>query len=131
MAMKPPSFVRYSLTSGLVESLWYWCGSVSASSTLVPEMVIPIAHRPIDIKDTSTTVPLPVFSRWYRAVPMPPARAIPDWRSPNPGPGIARGTGASGGVTPIDAPLRVQYVTPSKPPRSDCSPLGPWALPRA
>ena len=32
------------------------------------------------------------------------------------------------GVTPSDAPERVQYVTPSNPPRSDSSPLGPWAL---
>ena len=92
---------------------------------------MPIAHRPTDINDTSTIVASPVRSRWNNAVPMPPASAIPDCRSPKPGPGMASGTGASGGVTPSDAPERVQYVTPSNPPRSDSSPRGPWALPRA
>ena len=40
---------------------------------------------------------------------MPPAMATPDWRSPKPGPGMASGDSASGGVTPIAAPDRPQY----------------------
>ncbi len=42
--MKPPSLVRYSFTSGLVELRWCWWGRVSVSSTLVPGDRH--AHRP-------------------------------------------------------------------------------------
>ena len=89
--MKCPSFVRYWFVSGLGDWKWPWCGSSSASRTLAPEIVMPIAHIPADISDTSTMVPAPVRSRWNSAAPIPPASAMPDCRSPKPGPGHRRG----------------------------------------
>ena len=77
---------------------------------------MPIAHIPADISETSTMVPTPVRSRWNSAAPIPPASAMPDCRSPKPGPGIGEGNSCPGGVTPIAAPERPQYVIPSKPP---------------
>ena len=106
--MKWPSFVRYVLASGLGEAKWPWCGSSSTSSRLAPDTVRPIAHRPVDISETSTTTPLPVRSRWNRAVPIPPAIAMPDCRSPKPGPGIGVGYSWPGSVAPIAAPDRPQ-----------------------
>ena len=128
--MKCPSFVRYWLVSGLGEAKWPWCGSSSTSRTLAPEIVMPIAHSPADISETSTMVPVPVRSRWNRAAPMPPASAIPDCRSPKPGPGIGDGNSWPGGVTPIAAPERPQYVMPSNPPLPAAGPRGPCAVPR-
>ena len=128
--MKWPSFVRYWLVSGFGEAKCPWYGSSSTSSTLVPDTVMPIAHSPTDINETSTTTPSPVRSRLNRAAPMPPAIAMPDCRSPNPGPGIGDGNSWPGACAPIAAPDRPQYVIPSNPPRPASAPRGPWALPR-
>ena len=106
--MKWPSLVRYTLVSGLAPAKWPWWGRSSTSSTLVPDTVMPIAHSPADIRETSTITPLPVRSRLNRAAPIPPAIAIPDCRSPKPGPGIGEGNSWPGAEAPIAAPERPQ-----------------------
>ena len=58
---------------------------------------MPIAHIPADISETSTTTPSPVRSRLNSAALIPPAIAMPDCRSPKPGPGIGDGKLLAGG----------------------------------
>src|SRR6476646_5230074 len=101
--MKCPSLVRYWFVSGFGDAKWPWCGSSSTSRTLAPEIVMLIAHIPADISDTSTMVPAPVRSRWNRAALMPPARAMPDWRSPKPGPAPV--------LDPVEAALAGERAT--------------------
>ncbi len=67
-----------------------------------------IDHIDIPRSDTSTTTASPVRSRCNSAPAIPPARAMPEVRSPYAGPGIAVGVDAPAGVVAIDTPPRAQ-----------------------
>ena len=105
--MKWPSFVRYWLVSGFGDAVTLVGQVVDVEHARARDGH---AHRPQpgrhqrDVDDDA----LPVRSRWNRAAPMPPASAMPDCRSPKPGPGIGEGNSWPGGVTPIAAPERPQ-----------------------